>query len=60
MIKEPTDNFVAIIAVIAILILEIVALLKGTDGIMFGSAMTALGVIIGWVCKAGYSKLKKQ
>jgi len=56
MFKEPTDNFVAITAVIVICVLEALALFKGVDGTMFGASMAALGVVIGWVCKSKSAK----
>ena len=47
---------VAVIAIAGVIFLETIALLKGLDGLMFGSSMTALGVIIGWICKTYHKK----
>lgn len=55
-----TEYEIAGFAILAILILEAIALFKGVDGIMFGSAMTALGVIVGWICKGIHGKSKKS
>ena len=54
-----TEYEIAAFAILAILILEAIALFKKMDGIMFGSAMTALGVIVGWICKGIHTKGKK-
>lgn len=54
-----TEYEIAAFAILAILILESIALFKRMDGIMFGSAMTALGVIVGWICKGIHAKSKK-
>ena len=54
-----TELEVAALGIIGIISLEILALIKGVDGIMFGSAMAAVGTIIGWVFK-GYSTKKKK
>lgn len=52
-----TDRELAALGVFAVIFLETIALLKGADGVMFGAAMAAVGVIIGYVFK-GY-RLKK-
>ena len=54
-----TEYEIALSAIIVIGILELIALIKGADGIMFGSAMTALGVIVGWICKGIHTRSKK-
>jgi hypothetical protein len=53
-----TELEVAALGILGVLILEIVALLKGVDGIMFGAAMVAIGTIIGWVFKTYRVKSK--
>jgi len=53
-----TELEVALFAIFGVVFLETIALLKGMDGIMFGAAMTALGVIIGWVCKTFHFRKK--
>jgi len=58
--KINTEYEIAAFAILAILVLEAIALLKGVDGIMFGSSMTALGAIVGWICKSIHAKGKKQ
>jgi len=57
--KINTEYEIAAFAILAILVLEAIALLKGVDGIMFGSSMTALGVTVGWICKGIHAKGKK-
>jgi hypothetical protein len=54
------EMFIAGFSVICITILETMALAKGVDGIMFGSSMTGIGVIIGWVFKGYHQRLKKS
>lgn len=54
-----TEYEIAAFAILAILILEAIALFKGMDGIMFGSTMTALGMIVGWICKGIHGRGKK-
>jgi len=46
-----TELEIAALGVFAVIVLETIALLKGINGIMFGSSMTCIGVIIGWVFK---------
>ena len=53
-----TELEIAAFGIATVLILETIALIKGVDGVMFGSAMTAVGVIMGWVFK-GFSTRKK-
>ena len=47
-----TEIHVAVFGLVVILILASVALSKGLDGIMFGSSMSALGAVIGFVFKS--------
>ena len=54
-----TELEVAALGIFAIIVLETIALLKGLDGTMFATAMTGVGVIVGWVFK-GYSTKKKE
>lgn len=54
-----TQYEIAAFAIVAILILETIALLKGVDGIMFGASMTTLGVTVGWICKTIHVGNKK-
>jgi len=54
-----TELEIAFLGIIGIIGLEVIALLKGVDGIMFGSAVGGVGAIIGWVFK-GYSLKKKK
>lgn len=42
---------IIVYALIAITFLQTVALIKGVDGVMFGSSMAAIGGIIGWFFK---------
>ena len=53
MINKPFDTEleIAALGISAVVVLEAIALFKGINGIMFGSAMTCIGVIIGWVFK---------
>jgi len=53
------ELIVATIGIIAIFILEILALLKGIDGTMFGLAVGGIGGIIGWVAKMYQYSIKK-
>ena len=46
-----TELEIAALGVFAVIILESIALWKGINGVMFGSAMTCIGVIIGYVFK---------
>lgn len=50
---------VAIIGLIIILILSFTALVKGLDGVMFGSSMAGIGAIIGWVFKNFRDRVRK-
>jgi hypothetical protein len=52
------ELIVATIGIIAIFILEILALLKGIDGQLFGLAIAGIGGIVGYVIK-GVSKKRK-
>lgn len=54
-----TELEIAALGIITILFLEFAAIIRGIDGTMFGAAMAAIGVIIGWVFK-GYSKKQKK
>lgn len=47
-----------IIAIIAILILEAIALLKGVDGALMGIAIAAIGGLGGWTGKVIKDKIK--
>jgi hypothetical protein len=54
------ELIVATIGILAIFILEILALIKGVDGQMFGLAVAGIGGIIGWVAKMFQYSLKKK
>ena len=54
-----TELEIAALGVFAVIILESIALYKGINGIMFGSAMTCIGVIMGWVFKTYRVKTQK-
>jgi hypothetical protein len=54
-----TELEVVVLAIICVAGLETLALMKGVDGVMFGAAMTAIGVIIGWIYK-GYRNKNKS
>jgi hypothetical protein len=49
---------VSALGIVALMIIELVALMKGVDGIMFGACATGIGAIIGYTMK-GFSKLCK-
>ena len=49
--KELNELEIAVIGIGAILVLEVIALLKEIDGQLFGLAIGGIGVIIGWVFK---------
>lgn len=51
---------VATIGILAIFILEFVALIKGIDGQFFGLTVGGIGGIIGWVAKMFKDSLKKK
>ena len=51
----PTELQIAFTGILAISILETIAISKGINGVMFGSAMAGIGGIVGWVFK-GYHK----
>jgi hypothetical protein len=51
-----TELEIAFFGIIAIMLLEFIALMRKIDGTMFGMAMTAIGGIIGWVFKGYHSK----
>jgi len=53
-----TELEVAALGITGIVILEIIALMKGVNGTMFGASMVAIGTIIGWVFK-GYLQKRK-
>ena len=59
-IKQLIDSEleVAALGIIGIVTLEIIALVKGVNGTMFGASMVAIGTIIGWVFK-GYLQKRK-
>ena len=46
------ELIVAALGIVVLGIIETIALLKGVDGIMFGSCATGIGAIIGWVMKS--------
>ena len=48
---------IAVIALGAIFGLSALALFKGLDGVMFGSAIAGFGAVVGWVFKH-YSRKK--
>jgi len=54
------ELIVATIGILAIFILEVVALIKGIDGQMFGVAVAGIGGIIGWVAKIFRDSLRKK
>lgn len=54
-----TELEVAALGILGVVLLEIVALIKGADGTMFGAAMACVGVIIGWVFKGVLKKKVK-
>jgi len=58
-IQIADELIVATIGILAIFILEIIALLKGIDGQMFGLAVGGIGGIIGWVAKMFNDSMKK-
>jgi hypothetical protein len=59
-IQMADELIVATIGILAIFILEILALIKGVDGQMFGLAVAGIGGIIGWVAKMFQYSLKKK
>lgn len=42
---------IAIVAISGIVVLESIALLKGINGVLFGTAMTIIGGIAGYIIK---------
>jgi len=54
-----TELEVATLGILSIAGLEGIALIKGVDGVMFGSAMAGIGTIVGWIFK-GYASGKKK
>ena len=50
------ELIVATIGIFLIFVLEIVALLKGVDGSMFGLATAGIGSVIGWIFKTIYQR----
>ena len=59
-IQIADELIVATIGILAIFILEIVALIKGVDGQFFGVAVAGIGGIIGWVSKIFRDSLRKK
>jgi len=55
-----TELEIAALGIVGVIILEIIALIKGMDGTMFGATMAAVGAIIGWVFKGYHTKLKNN
>ena len=55
-----TELEIAALGIVGVIILEIIALIRGMDGTMFGATMAAIGVIIGWVFKGYHIKLKNN
>jgi len=55
-----TELEIAALGIVGVIILEIIALIKGMDGTMFGATMAAVGAIIGWVFKGYHNKLKNN
>jgi len=58
--KIADELIVATIGILAIFILEVVALIKGIDGQMFGWAIAGIGGVIGWVAKMFRDSLRKK
>jgi len=56
---EITELSLIFVALIAIFILESIALMRGIDGVMFGSAMATIGGICGYLIKAFIKNHKK-
>ena len=54
--KLDARDMIAIIGIVAILILDGIALLNGLDGAMFGAAMASIGAIIGYFFKKANGK----
>jgi len=51
------EPYIAVLGIVCVLGIEVIALLKGVDGTMFGVACATVGGIVGWVFK-GY-KVRK-
>jgi len=47
-----TEYAVAVIGIICVCILEVVALMKGIDGVTFGAAASCVGCIVGYTLKS--------
>jgi len=47
-----TELGLIFLALLAIFVLECIALMKGVDGVMFGSSMATIGGICGYLIKA--------
>lgn len=63
-IKNKTMNLteemaIILIGLVAIFILEFIALMKGIDGSMFASAIAGIGALIGWAAKIVHYRMKK-
>ena len=54
-----TELSLIFLALIAIFVLESIALMKGVDGVMFGSCMATMGGICGYLIKAFIKNHKK-
>lgn len=59
-IFEREELGVATIGILAIVVLEIVALMKGVNGMMFGTAMAGIGGIVGWIFKGYQAKINNK
>jgi len=50
---------IILVGLIAIFILEFIALMKGIDGSMFTTAIAGIGALIGWVAKIVHYRMKR-
>lgn len=50
------NNIVSIVAISGIVLLESIALLKGINGVLFGTAMSIIGGIAGYTIKNSMDK----
>jgi len=55
-----TELEIAALGIIAIVVLEFAAIVKGIDGTTFGAAVAGIGGIIGWVFKGWHYKRKNH
>ena len=49
--SKSKDRLIPLVAIAGIVVLEAIALLKGVNGVMFGTAMTVIGGIAGYTVK---------